>query len=109
GAYNVFGQAVTVADAPLTAAGAVVSAVKGVSLESLVATFTDLDPGAQDSDFTATVDWGDGQTTLGTVQANGGGFDVLGEYVYAAVGTYTVTVTVADPGGATATATSTAS
>jgi hypothetical protein len=55
---------VTVADAPLTLTVAPPAAVEGQSLSLvLVGTFTDANPGAVASDSTATVDWGDGQTS----------------------------------------------
>jgi hypothetical protein len=61
-------------------------------------------------DFAATIDWGDGTATAGSVSGSAGSFTVSGSHTYAAPGTDTVTVTLADdaPGTATATATSTA-
>ena len=54
--------------------------------------FTDV--GVLDSD-TATINWGDGNTTPGTVVAAPGGSDtVTGSHVYADNGEYTVTITV---------------
>jgi PKD repeat protein len=61
----------------------------------LVATASD--PGSPDpgSDYTATIDWGDGSApTAGTVTATGGGnFDITGSHVYADEGSHTVTTT----------------
>jgi hypothetical protein len=61
----------------------------------LVATASD--PGSPDpgSDFTATIDWGDGSaTTAGTVTATGGGnFNITGSHAYADEGSHTVTTT----------------
>ena len=99
---------VKVKDAPLSASGVSVSATAGVQRSATVATFTDADPAGAASDYTATIDWGDGATTAGTIgSAAGGGFTVTGSHTYANVGTYPTSVTITDVGGATATATGT--
>jgi len=99
----------TVADAALTAAGVSISATEGASTgAATVATFTDASPKAVAGDFTATINWGDGTSSLGTVSANGGAFTVNGAHSYADEGKYTVGVAIADDGGSTANATSTA-
>ena len=101
----------TVADAPLTATGVNVSATEGITTGPVeVASFTDANPNAPLSDFTATINWGDGTTaTAGTVVAlAGGGFAVDGTHTYAEEGTDPISVTVNDVGGSTASATSTA-
>ena len=47
------------------------------------------------SDYTDTIDWGDGTTTSGQIIANGsGGFDVVGSHTYAEESTYTLAVTI---------------
>jgi hypothetical protein len=100
---------VNVADAPLTAAGVPVSATAGAQFSATVATFTDADPAGTASDYTTTINWGDGSTTAGTVgPAPGGGFAVSGSHTYANVGTYPTSATITDVGGAAATATSSA-
>jgi hypothetical protein len=70
-----------------------------------VASFSDADPAGTASDYTATIHWGDGATSAGTI---GGHFTVTGTHTYASTGTKTVSVTITDAGGASATATSTA-
>jgi len=53
-----------------------------------VATILDNDPSATSSSFTATIDWGDGTTSAGTITVDpNGGFDVSGSHTYTA-GTY---------------------
>ena len=62
----------------------------------ITATFTDASGPYED--YTATIDWGDGTETMGTVEAptaDGPG-TVSGSHEYAEAGTYTVTVTVLD-------------
>jgi hypothetical protein len=75
-----------------------------------VATFDDTFTANVPGDFTATIDWGDGTTTAGTVSGGSGTFTVSGSHSYASQGQDTVTVTLADdaPGTASATVTSTA-
>jgi hypothetical protein len=75
-----------------------------------VATFSDTFTGNSASGFTATIDWGDGTTTLGTISGSGGSFTVDGSHTYTSAGNDTVAVSVADnePGTATASGTSTA-
>ena len=50
---------------------------------AFVATFQDSDPSAVPSDYVASIDWGDGQTSPGVVDASyAGGFVVTGEHTY---------------------------
>ena len=90
-------------EAPLTAQGVTVDTTEGTTLTGTVATFTDADPNGAVGDYTATIVWGDGATTSGTITtASGGGFEVTGSYAYAEEGTQSITVTVLDEGGSTA-------
>ena len=88
----------------------VFTALANVPFTGAVATFTDVDTTNVASDFIATIDWGDGTTTPGTVAGGAGSFTISGTHTYAASGSYPVTVTLTDdaPGTATATVTSTA-
>ncbi|HEY7935352.1 MAG TPA: choice-of-anchor Q domain-containing protein, partial [Solirubrobacteraceae bacterium] len=100
---------VKVQDAPLTASGVSVDATVGVSFTGQLATFTDADPNGEVSDYTATINWGDGSTSPGTINdVPSGGFNVTGSHTYASVGVYQTTVTITDLGGSTATAAGTA-
>jgi len=86
------------------------AAESGVVFTGAVATFTDTNAAGLASDFVATIDWGDGNTTAGTVTGGGGAFTVSGTHTYANAGVFNVIVTLTDdaPGTATATTTSTA-
>jgi Hint domain/Bacterial Ig-like domain len=97
---------VTVADAALSAIGTTITGTEGAAISNAtVATFTDGNPHATASDFTATIDWGDGTSTSGTVVAqNGGGFAVDGGHSYAEDGQYSGQATINDAGGSTASA-----
>src|SRR5262249_5647933 len=99
------GPAQNVADAPLTATGANHSATQGISFLGTVAHFTDANPLAIVGDYTATITWGDGQTSSGTITPDGnGGFTVLGTNVYTQTGAFAFTVAIADKDGAQTTA-----
>jgi hypothetical protein len=66
----------------------------------VVATFTSGDPVARPSDFTVTIDWGDGHRSTGVVAPDGrGGFYVTGSNTYAARRRYTVIVEITDKFG----------
>jgi hypothetical protein len=92
---------VTVADAALTlTASTPPVAVEGTPVNGVVvASFTDANPGARAADFSATITWGDGSTSAGTVVASGGGFDVQGAHTYATAGNFPLAVVIKDVGG----------
>jgi FG-GAP-like repeat len=76
-----------------------------------VATFSDSHTFDVPSDFTAQIDWGDGQTTSASVEGGNGSFTVLGGHTYATPGQDTPKVTLTYSAGfvaVSATATSTA-
>ena len=98
---------VTVADATLAATGATIAATVGATFNGAVATFTDANPSAAPGDFSATIDWGDGVTTSGTIGPHSGGFTIGGTHTYSQPGNNrTLTVTISDIGGANTTTTS---
>jgi choice-of-anchor C domain-containing protein len=74
----------------------------GTSFTTPVATFTDSPSGAPLSNFAATIDWGDGSTSNGTITQSGTTYTVNGTHTYAAHGTYTVGVNISSVDGATA-------
>jgi hypothetical protein len=100
---------VAVADAPLTAAATAIDPTAGAPFSGVVATFTDADPAGTVSDYTATITWGDGTNSTGSVTSNGSdGFKVTGYHTYAAAGNVPLTVVINDVGRSTATPTATA-
>ena len=101
----------TATDASLTASAGSFTATQGSGFNGVVASFSDAAGGSTTSEFTATIDWGDGsQPTTGSVTARGGGqFDVAGAHTYAQrAPSVPVTVTIVDAGGSRATAKSVA-
>jgi hypothetical protein len=77
------------------------NAVVDTALDGVVATFSDTDPGALASQFTATINWGDGRISNGTVQKNTqGGFDVVGTNTYGRAGQFPTSVDISDFAGA---------
>jgi hypothetical protein len=98
-----------VVDAPLTASGAVIDAVKAAQFSGPVARFSDGDATSDVRDLSASVDWADGTVSAGTIRAaDGGGYSVEATHTYAQPGSYAVTVKLSDTGGSTTTANSTA-
>ncbi len=66
---------------------------RGVLGQGNIATFTDGTPTAQFSDFTATIDWGDGSRSAGQLSGvTGGPFSVSGKHTYRQSGLYRLEV-----------------
>jgi hypothetical protein len=89
-------------DAPLAAGPACPSGSLQVYNGPVVG-FTDVaGPSGTLSDFSATIDWGDGSSTsAGTVSGpDGGPYAVAGSHTYSSTGSFTITTTVTDVGGA---------
>jgi len=92
----------TVADAPLAGAASAVSGSESSIFSGTVASFTDANVAAPVGDFTATISWGDGSTSAGTV-TGAGPFSVSGSHTYGEGGSYAFSVTIRDAGGSTLT------
>lgn len=99
---------VNVADATLSGTGLPFTATEGTAVIDMpIARLVDLNPLAGASDFTVSIDWGDGSpldTTSGGAVLVGGTatssiFRITGSHTYAQVGSYPITVTVNDAGG----------
>ncbi len=98
----------TVADAALAASPAC-STTFSRSYSGTTATFVDAaSPSGTVSDFSATISWGDGTSSAGTIIVVGGTYAVSGSHTYASTGIFTITTTINDVGGKTATASCTA-
>src|SRR5207302_714891 len=98
----------TVADAGLTASAKTVSPTEGAAFSGVVASFIDADPNGIVADYSATITWGDGHSSAGTIAANASGCDVRGLNNSVEEGRYPVAVSILDTGGAGIGASSTA-
>jgi len=75
---------------------AAVAATEGAPFSGPVATFTDTDATQPASNFTASIDWGDGTASAGTVAGASGSFTVSATHTWADEGSFAVTTTVTD-------------
>jgi autotransporter-associated beta strand protein len=103
------GATVTVLDRLQSPAALAVALAEGQLFSGPVATFQDAVDGAS-TDFSATINWGDGApTTTGQIVKTGTGrFQVNGAHTYAEEGSYPITVVIRDSDGTTVSPTSTA-
>jgi PKD repeat protein len=107
GAQVTVDNSASVADAPLTASAdqpVVADTTIGSLVVGAVGSFVDPNPLATVAGLSATVSWGDGTSTPGTIVQPGGTatpFLVDGTHTYAATGSYQVTASVSDIGGST--------
>jgi peptidyl-prolyl cis-trans isomerase B (cyclophilin B) len=76
-----------------------------LAVNGTIAAFADANPNPVLADLSATIAWGDGTTSAGTIVAGSNGvYNVTGSKTYGADGTYAVIVTITSAGGQTATA-----
>jgi sugar lactone lactonase YvrE len=99
----------TIGDAALVKAACAMPPVTTQHYNGPTATFEDQNSFATSADFTGTtINWGDGNTTAGTVSGSGNGpYTVNGDHTYTSTGPFTVTTTIKDDGGSTTVATCT--
>ena len=90
----------------LDAVGAASTPLPNGQISGPVAAFTDSDLTATAGVFTASVDWGDGSSSAGTITGGAGSFSVAGSHTYAGSGWHTITTTITGSEGSTASATS---
>jgi hypothetical protein len=103
---------VTLAGANATVAEADVLATSGTSgpfltdgaVSGVLGNFTDSNPGTPLSDLTATINWGDGPTSPGTLSLSNGIIAVSGAHTYSTDGAFQASVTLSDDGAGTASA-----
>jgi uncharacterized repeat protein (TIGR01451 family) len=83
---------IAVADQSVAATGASLSGAQNMAQDFVVATFTD--PGGAEAltDYSATIQWGDGSTSPGTITFLSGTFSVDATHTYTTSGTKNVTV-----------------
>jgi hypothetical protein len=74
------------------------SGAAGSAVGGTVATIIDPNTSATASAYSATINWGDGTTSPGTISGSNGGFTVTGNHAYAVGGKYPVAVTITSVG-----------
>ena len=95
GTSGSFTIGVSVADVPLSVTAFNVSAVQGVPYSGQVATFTQANTFATPNQYVATINWGDGTTSKGSISGGNGVFTVSGGHTFGksiAGESFTVTV-----------------
>jgi hypothetical protein len=89
----------TIADAPIGLTPQTLSGTAGSPGGGVLASLSDAGGLEPSSDYTVTIDWGDGQISAGIVDGAG---NVSGSHTYASAGSYSATVTATDDGGQSA-------
>jgi hypothetical protein len=85
----------TILPATLTATGRAVSAVAGFPFNGVVASFVNADPLGSPNSYSATITWGDGGSSSGTITVDdSGAFDLSGTHTYTAAKSYAISVTI---------------
>src|SRR5262249_34937011 len=108
------GTAAAVTDAPPVVSGIPLRMIKGLPFTAPLAYIVEGAglPPESPGHFTASINWGDGTSSVGLIEAvpvrEGGGW-VVGSHAYAGSGPFTITVTVRDDSGFTVTTTTQAS
>jgi hypothetical protein len=85
------------ADPTITAAGVgTPNATEGKAFSGPLATFSDPDSGAKAIDYSSSINWGDGTTSVGTISGSPSRFTVTGTHTYGEEGSFAVRVTITD-------------
>jgi uncharacterized repeat protein (TIGR01451 family) len=84
------------AEPAINVSGAIV--VSGTSFSGQVATFTHASGVEPVGNFVATIHWGDGSTSTGTITQSGSTYTVTGSHNYRRRGNHTISTTVAEKG-----------
>jgi uncharacterized repeat protein (TIGR01451 family) len=98
-ANNSAGATTAVAEASIVVSAPVTTTSTRLS-SATVATFTHANGVEPASAFTATINWGDGQTSRGTITLSGTTYKVISSHRYLRSGSHTITTTVTEVGNA---------
>jgi uncharacterized repeat protein (TIGR01451 family) len=94
-------SASTVVAEPAINVSAPITATAKRQTNVVVATFTHASGVEPTSAFAATINWGDGKTSAGTITQSGSTYSVTGSHRYSTGGSHTITTTVIEIGSAT--------
>jgi N-acetylneuraminic acid mutarotase len=89
---------------PLVAGTTSLHTTEGSLYGTVLTKFTDGNTADTTANFTATISWGDGNSSSGTVSGSGGQFTVSGQHAYAEEGNYPLSVLIAADNGDSVTA-----
>jgi hypothetical protein len=106
--YNIFWDHLTDTRTAIVATGANITTTLDTPFSGTVATFTTADTLDGPGVFQATITWGDGSRSTGTVTGGNGSFTVTGGHTYSAGGTFPLSVDISSPTSGAATATGSA-
>ncbi|HVX62653.1 MAG TPA: DUF4214 domain-containing protein, partial [Pirellulales bacterium] len=99
GASATVASKAVVAEASVTGDGATLTATQNAPLaDAVVATFTHGVGNEKAVEFSATIDWGDGRSSAGTVTELHGTYTVAGSHTYAQSGSFITKTTISDDG-----------
>ncbi len=93
-----------IANAPIAASLTPIAVQEGAPFSDTVATFANANPFESASQHQASIDWGDGTITAGTIVTDAAGFHVVGTHTYRNAGNYQLSVVITEPDGAGASA-----
>jgi uncharacterized repeat protein (TIGR01451 family) len=97
-ANNTASATTSVAEPAITVSGSIQTRSKNLS-NFQTATFTHANGVEPASAFTATINWGDGTTSPGTITLSGTTYTVTGSHTYAKSAVHTISTTVTEPVG----------
>ena len=94
-----------IADSPLAAVFSSPPVIPGTAqVIGTIAQFSNTNTATNLGDLLATIDWGDGTTSSGTIAGGNGKYTVFGSKTFSGLGTYNVQVVIQSLGGASAVA-----
>ncbi len=77
-----------------------ITAKRAHAFSGKLARFSDADAKALPTDYSVSINWGDGKTSAGVVTVHSaGGFDISGTHSYAHSGSFAITITILDKKG----------
>jgi uncharacterized protein (TIGR03118 family) len=95
--HGLLGSLQSAQSKPFAVTSTIVAGAEGAAFSGVVASFGSNNVAFPAGRFTATINWGDGSASSGTLVATGnGGFNVSGTHTFNDEGNFTVTITIGD-------------